>query len=165
MGMTASQVQQKFPSVSSFGTMLNQAYNSKTIPGYSAPGPDASSQWEYFYTQFVNSHPNATLGTAEQTFLETIALGSAVQAAISKAPTAAASATGQIAKGTQQGLDQTGQTFSSALDFLDGIASAALWERVAMVVGGGVLIILALGSMTGGGPKIVKTAVKAAPFL
>lgn len=52
---------------------------------------------------------------------------------------------------------------ASVTDFLSGIASANLWIRVAMVTGGGVMIILA--SMTGAGPSVVKTAVKAAPFL
>lgn len=49
--------------------------------------------------------------------------------------------------------------------FFNDLSDANTWIRVGKVLTGGALIIVAVVSMTGAGPTIVKTAVKAAPFL
>lgn len=50
-------------------------------------------------------------------------------------------------------------------DFISDLSSANLWIRAVKILAGGALVIVAISSMTGAGPAVVKKAVKAAPLL
>lgn len=85
--------------------------------------------------------------------------------------TGAAGAAGTA--GTATGATATGIESTSFLpawavpfaDFLGALESGALWLRALKIAVGSALLIIGAVKITGAGPAIAKTAVKAAPFL
>lgn len=140
-------------------------YIENKVPG--SDGVALASRWE----TYAADHPNETVGNRMWGWLKK-ELG---VAGIAKVPGILTGAVGkaadQIAKGTVQGLDKTGQnpidralgwieqqlinlgkavtSPSSIADFLGRLTEASTWERVGTVVIGVVLLAVGLARITG----------------
>lgn len=158
-GTSAAQIQKDYPTVDSFGKYLDKYFGSKKISGPHAPeGDTLSEQWANWYQQYSSDPQYAghTLGQFEATFWAYIVqggLGKIIQS------------TGkQIAKSTEAAgkAASTGLAGKVSPDWLN------LMLRTGKIALGGVLLVIGITHMTGlssKAPKLVKTAVKAAPFV
>lgn len=159
-----SATQNQYPTPQSYADFLNQHWPNKRITGSGAPsGANVGDQWLNWYQAQSAKYPQYALGQWEQAFFSIVASRS-LGDAVANAASATGQATGQAATGIGQGILQ----FTSPLQFLQGLASGNLWVRVAKVVAGGLILTVGLVKLTGldaKAPKIVKTAVKAAPLL
>lgn len=137
------------PSASQFADQLNAQYPGKRINDPAYPGGDVGQQWLGYYAAHSGA---ASLATLEQAFADIIALED-----LKGGLTAAAAATGTAenqaitgaAKGAiqitswQQGLEAIGRFFA-------GLGQASTWLRVAEVLLGAGIIIVAAAKLASG---------------
>jgi hypothetical protein len=69
-----------------------------------------------------------------------------------------------VAKAAANATGATG-AITSVEDFLTGLTQRNLWLRAAMLIGGGIVLIVGIAKLTGVESKAVNVAAKAVPFV
>lgn len=147
---TPAQAQQDFPTPQSFGDYLDQHWPDQQITKPSLPGSNIGQQWLNWYASESKKHPGTSLGTFEITFFD-LAVAASLAKGITAAVTGTATATAEAGQATAAGFSEF-SGLAAIGDFFSRLTQASTWIRVAEVLLGAGLIIVAIAKLASDTP-------------